>query len=219
MTFDPNRRLARTVVDPYEVDVELKRIFGLTRVPFEQVIRQGDNERRKTNADDAAGADGYYAWTRTLRTLRRETRKQDGWHRHSFRNIPGTSNNDESIVIAVSSGDECTGRNGNDPSTKNIKGWDAEVAVDGNRLRLGEFAPFEDGPIDFYYLLYRLSDDGMWAEVSQPVFRDSTGHVTGWSLRLLLGEIHPHGGRATRRSTTPVAPVQAIDVAVERKSA
>lgn len=217
MVFDPNQRSARTVADRYQVDLMLDRTFGLTRLPFEQAVRHGDSERRKTNADDAPGAGGYYAWTRTLRALRRETRKDAGWHRDAFRNIPATFSNDKSKVIAVSSGDECTGRNGPDPSTKNIKGCDAEVAIDGNRLRYDEFDPFDDGPVDFFYLLYYMTDDGMWAEVSQPTFRDTTGHITGWGVRLLLGEILPHGGHATRRPAAPVSPVQPIDVSVERK--
>lgn len=217
MTFDPQRRYARTYADPYEVDYQLDRIFGLTRLPFEEAVRSGDHERRRTTKDDALGADGYYAWTRTLRTLRGGTRQVAGWHRGDFRRIPVTLSNDETKAIAVSSGDERTGRDGEDPATKNIKGWDAAVAVEHNRLRFNDISPFDDDPVEFYYLLYYLTDQGMWAEVSEPLFQADDGRITGWGTRLLLGEILPHGGRTTRRPADPVGPAKPIDVLVNRK--
>jgi hypothetical protein len=222
MTIEPGPLFHRTVSDPYEVDLLLDRLFGLQRSVFVEAVRRGDNERRIPRADDAPGADGYYAYNRTLAALRINARKTGGWHRGSFRNIPVTLNEDETVAIAVSSADERTGKDGDPPSTKNIKGEDATVAIDGNVLRNDECAPFDDAPVDFYYLLYFMTDEGIWAEIAEPTYKGADGRIVGWGWRLLLGETHLDGERGKRRQGSPVAPTTpatAIDVAVTRKTA
>ena len=212
----PLNRYSHIVADPYEVDVALADVFGLTRAVFERAVLAGDLERRRTVSDDAPGAPGYYAYNGTLRSLRRESRRQGGWHPGLFRAIPVSYDSSENLAITVSSADERTGRIGEDPSTKNIKGGDAAAAIDGNQLALDDYRPFDE-PVDFFYLLFSSDDEGVFAEVSMPTFQDESGRITGWSPRFILGRIGGDDSKPSARRTD-LAPTGDVDVIVERKA-
>jgi hypothetical protein len=218
MGTDPHPQAALIYSNPYDVDLQLRARFGLSRDPFVKAVRAGDLERRMTTGDDAEGAAGYYLWTRTLRELRAETRTEAGYHPGKHLLIPATLNNDESIAIAVSSGDNRTGRFGLDPSTANVKGAATERAVAGNKRKL-PFGRGADEPVDFWYLLVDATNGELWAEVAQPRDYDHTGHVSGWYIRILLGLIAPDGGGARRRTDLAPAASPAIIVPVTRRSA
>lgn len=209
MAKNPHPYAARVISDPKEVDLRLAKL-GLSRPPLVDATLAGDVYRRSRTEMDAPGADGYFQWDGALRVLREQTAEAHQWHRELYLRIPVTFNNDESIAIAVSSGDENTGRNGPDPSTKNVKGSATEDAVDVNRK-----LPFGRGEagVDFWYLLIDATDDGVWAELARPILRDAMGRVNGWTDRLLLGRVDLEEGAALRVPHEPPS----YDVKVSRR--
>lgn len=214
---------ATVFVEPYEVDLELSRRIGLSRGVLESVARQLLAESRRTTVDDADGADGYYAWTRGLRVLRVESRMEAGWHREKLAGIPATFNAEETVAIAVSSGDEYTGIDGDkDPSTKNVKGPASIVAIDGNVLRHGDFAPFDAPAPDFWYFLFFIDGDDVRIELSMPTFRDASGKISSWKYRIVIGTVAPEGDAPISRKPIGNAGDDSgvvVDVPVQRKSA
>jgi hypothetical protein len=178
---------ARLIFEPYEVDLRLHQL-GVTRTPLEEAVRQGSLQRRLCTADDFYGAPGYLAWARALRVTRQELRKQHGWHKGDFLRIPVAYNEDESVAVAVSSGDDRVGLPGDDPSTKE-KGPSTVAAVGESSQPELQFASDEIG-VDLWYLLTYESNEGeLRAELSSPRFTDEEDKISGWYERVIFGRI------------------------------
>lgn len=212
---NPNPYAACVYSEAYEVDLQLARRFGLTRDVFVDAALKGDGQRRLATHDDPDGTDGFNFWTRSTRALRVNARRA-GWHNEKYQQIAATFNNDESVAIAVSRGDDKTGRLGDDPKTRTVKHGGTLAAVEQNRLPYGR----DDGEpgVDFWYLLVDASDEGVWAEVSRPL--DASGGVVDqWQYRIVLAECTPDGGARRKDSTEPIVPKSNIHVPVSRKAA
>jgi hypothetical protein len=208
--------LAKVIIEPAEVSLELAKM-GLSRAPLIEASLMGDLHRRTCTGLDVASAPGFYLWSRALRVLREQTARELQWHPGDYLQIPVTYNNDESIAVAVSSGDDRTGRSSDaDPATKNLKGFATVDAVANNKLVFGK--PIDEQAVDFWYLLIDAGDEGVWIEVSRPTFVDGVSQrVTGWSHRIVIGRVDQFDdGGAKRRP--PIAPVMPdIDVPVTRR--
>jgi hypothetical protein len=209
-------RQARVYVDPYEVDARLDQL-GLRRAAMELAVEQGELQRRLCTPLDFSATPGYVAWGRTLRAVREETIPL-GWHPGDLLQIPVTYNPDESIAVAVSSGDENTGvLTDRDPATKTVKGQATIHAVEANKIPFGR-NPYDDEEdmigVELWYLLYCSDEHGLRAELSSPRTMDTAGRIAGWSERILLGTIG--GDDAQAAPLTDISPV--LDVPVLRKS-
>lgn len=224
MTEAPNPRAARVYVDPNEVDLRLAQL-GLSRAPLVHAALAGDLLRRGCTRWDAPMTPGFYMWSRAVSVLREDTHAIHGWHPDDFLRIPVTFNNDETMAVAVTGGDERTGKNGDDPATKTVRGQATIEAVEGNRkLRFGRgYDDSEEPGVDFWYeLIYATDEDGVWCEFSRPSTIDpETGGAITWDERIILGRIDPEdGAKATkRRGSVPPQSTPEINVPVRRKSA
>lgn len=202
----------RIHIEPYEVDLRLDQL-GVSRAPFVEAARQGDLQRRLATEDDFYATAGYTGWARSLRVLRQETRALHQWHKGDFLRIPVTYNTDETIAVAVSMGDECTGLPGEDPTT-NAKGPSTVIAVEEASQGALNFDADETG-VDLWYLLtFATPDDELRAELSRPRFTDEQFKISGWHERILFGRLDPD---QDARIKHPIASDPTITV--RRKSA
>ena len=203
-------------ITPYEVAARLGEL-GISREPLELAVLQGDLQRRLATPDDYYSAAGFSSWNRMLRVLREELRRDAQWHRGDFLRIPVVFNPDESVAIGVASGDWRTGE-GDDPRgpTTNPKGPATIEAVEisGGRGQLD----FPAEGVDLWYLVYRLTDDGLWAELSRPRDVSDAAEISGWSERILIGRIDPDSPLPAVK-TKPSESNPEIAVDVRRKSA
>jgi hypothetical protein len=202
-----------------EVDLRLAQL-GWSRAPFIQAAVESDLMRRSCTHMDAPGVPGYYVWSRGYRVMNDELCAKHGTHPGLYLQIPVAYDVDEMRAIAVSSGDSNTGRLGDDPSTKNIKGSATIEALAGNRkLPFGRDLSDEEYGVDFWYSLIDANDDGIWIEISRPTTVDRVGHVEGWSERIVIGRVDLGGGGGRKRTKpqTPPSTGDAIDVPVSRK--
>lgn len=210
----PFGRQSRLFIDPYEVDLRLSQL-GLSRYPIVEAAQQGDFQRRTASPDEPNGASGYYLWARTLRHLRQSTREHHQWHRGLFRRIPVAYNPQATVAVAVSSGDERTGKPGPDPATKNVKGVATAEAVQNNVNQYQVDLGFEDGVDFFYVLINATDDDGIWVEVSRPDGMDDEGRPDKWAERILIGRVDPFG--SAQKTIRPDNPNGEIDILVPRR--
>ena len=201
---------SRVYIDPYEVDARLAEL-AVQRTWLEEAALQGELQRRLTSPLEFDGAPAYKAASMGLRVIR-ELSIGAGWHPERYMSIPVAFNNDETVAISVTEGDEYVGVLGErDPSTKAIKGPNTAKVVDDNRL-------FEFPPVSFWYFLtYSDERQTLRAELSSPAIEEG-GRVSQWLERILLGSITGTAVAAPLTDTMPPA-APAPEVVVRRRSA
>jgi len=214
MNTEPSKRRATVYSEPIEVVAELRKL-GVTREILETALKQGEAQRRLGSNLDPKPSPAYNAWARTVRVLREGVLDLGtGWHPEEPSGIPMIANADETVALAVSSGDENTGRpeTGTDPATRNAKGEATAIVVAHNvQESLDIPAPTT------WVLLYDSALDGLFAELSCPESLAANGYIDSWSERIVLGQIDL--GEAEKRSDAPVEPpADAPDVQVVRRT-
>jgi hypothetical protein len=209
--------LAKVYVEDYDVNLRLHQL-GITGAPLVEAAQQGHLQRRLCTSDDFYAAPGFLDWTRTLRTMRKEMRSAHNFYNGDFLQIPVTFSPNGLMAIAVTTGDEWTGINGDKDPTTRDKGPQTYAAVVANRdpnttLDLD----YEDQGVDLWYLMrYINEDDELLTELSLPRFTNEKFEINGWYERILFGRIDPHDDGV--KVIPPVAPSN-IDIPVERKYA
>ena len=202
---------SRVYIDSYEVDARLKRLSGLTRVPLVEAVLRGDNARRNTGPLELPSSPSFNAVSKGVEALREETIAL-GWHPSRFLNIEVAMNNDETIAITVTEGDEFTGvRAERDPHTVALKGPNTTKAADDNRL-------FEEPPVSLWYLLTRSVEEGLFAELSSPS-AGNDGVIIGWNERILLGNVSAPSGVGLAVPSQRISPSEQAIVNVVRRQA
>jgi hypothetical protein len=135
-----------------------------------------------------------------------------GWHPGRYLNIEVAWNNDETIAITVTEGDEFTGVFAErDPQTVAMKGPNTSKAIDDNRL-------FDEPPVSIWYLLTHASEEGLFAELSIPI-ADADGVIFGWYERILLGNVGESDGNALAVPRQRISPSEQAIVNVVRRQA
>lgn len=214
MDINPTYPPARIVVEPYEVDLRLHQL-GVSRQAFIEAALQGDLQRRLCTPDDFYATAGYSSWARTFRITRRRLRELHDWHNGSFLRIPVSYNEEDTMAIAVSPGDERTGLPGEDPST-NAKGPWTVAAVEESAAQGTLDLDGDDVGVDLWYLLtYSSDDDGVRIELSNPRLTDERQRISIWHERIIIGRIDPGG---EPQAEIPIVPSD-ITIDVPRKSA
>lgn len=137
-------------------------------------------------------------WAVTLRRLRQGTALL-GWKPSNDRQYSVALSGDDSIAIAVATGDSNTGRQGVDPSTMSPKGPRTLEAVAANQLCLDLRLPGANEPSSIqeghsnlretWLLLIHLDNAEVRSELSLPSSLDGDDRVTGWRERILLPAI------------------------------
>jgi hypothetical protein len=141
---------------------------------------------------------GTAFWAETTRALR-EGLFAAGWTRKNESNLPLVVNENETLAIAVSSGNEETGRKDGTPGTRSAKGPRTAAAVRVNQQQqafdfMDPEAVIESlktaGRATWLFLTYRdLSAQELRCELSRPISMTEDGHVDQWGERILLEPI------------------------------
>lgn len=197
-------------------------VLGIPAQILKGAALSGQEAGNTCTEHDPPNFKGFLAWARTVRRLRDELAPR-GWTPSNTRGYATTMNPNETLAIAVASGDGGTGLSDREPSTRSTKGPATVAAVAQNQLALfvdpSEAPPRVDpeqaASIQTWLLLFHLEEDGeeIRLELSLPEGLDEEGYVVSWRERIVLEPI-PFGYEA------PVTeePAQEIDIAVERRT-
>ncbi len=211
------RHQGRVLSDRYEVDERLLQL-GMTRDFAITCAFQGDLERRSTPAFAFDGHDEYVANSWIRHAMCEHGGETDGgWHPGHHHGIPVAFNHNHTIAINPTAGSEGTGQPHGAPVNRSSKGpWTRKAAEESAATPLFLPEEFDQVPVDFWWFFTRRDDDGLWAELFAPVIEDG-GHASGWTERVLFGNIGGNGGPG-RIAPLP-APAPAPDITIARRSA
>lgn len=168
--------------------------LGLEYEQLERALLRADAEAKLTSDLEPPTAEGITRYNKTNRFLREEL-VPAGWRFDNSQNFCRTIDPSGTFAIVASSGDEGAGTwvPGHKPSTKYSKGETAVRAVAANTqpaLDLGE--EFADEPVVLpaavWYLLYRVTSDHIFVELSLPSAIEG-GRIVDWSERIILDPI------------------------------
>jgi hypothetical protein len=174
-----------------DVEAALSHLGVPMRV-LNEAVQTGYLSRISRTANDAPNAAGFYQWNETLRSLR-DSMVSLQWQRNDDGNWPTMVHPEKKISIAVSSGNQNTGKVNGIPSTKSSKGPRTAQAVNANQqMYLGpDFEPQVstcevDSQNETWLLLFYTDAEELRAELSLPVKIDCEGHVNAWRERIIL---------------------------------
>jgi hypothetical protein len=202
-----------------EDDEDRLRQLGLTTEEVSKAVERGIVERMNCTLFDPPSYPGVVQWARTVRDLR-ETLVPNGWRADNTRNFSTVVSPNELVAIAVSTGDERTGREGDpEPRTKYPKGTVFLAAVNRNvQLSLfGEMIIDADGAVlsktRTWTLLMRTDavTKEVRVELSLPAQIGDDGRVIAWSERIIFTPFS--FGDTLPGDDDP--PIEGIDVPVE----
>lgn len=192
--------------------------LGLEEDPLRDVPRRGYLGYASCTANHPPLIPGILFWGETVRALR-EYLLPLGWSRSDENNYSLVIDPSGRVAIAVSTGDDGTGRVETIPSTKASKGPSTIEAVNVNQIRF-TFGMEPTAPADAvdrseerdtWILLIHRSLNEIRCELSLPSSVTVDGHIDGWRERILLGSI-PLDGDLVEVVPPPTLPDITIDV-------
>jgi hypothetical protein len=188
---------AGLIKDPIRANQRLREL-GLTREILRNAVTAGQLAHLSCTANHPPLMRGVYAWGETIRSLR-EQLAPVGWMRSDANNFSLVVNDDRSVSIAVATGDDETGNEYGNPTTRSKKGPRTATAVLENSRQMPLFAELEvPAPLDpeqvglTYFLLVRRIGERVRSELSLPT-SIVDGRVKDWSERILLDDIEFDG--------------------------
>lgn len=191
--------------DPDDVPTRLAAL-GLTVDDLHQAIRYGYLARLGCNANDPAGFAGITLWARTTRGLR-ERLAPAGWKKKDGK-LATVVNENETVAIVVSTGDDDTGIATGAPKTKFAKGPATAEAVEANAQ--GELFPLSEvlteNPVTWVLLISveRAADKTVIrSELSRPAELDLDGRIGSWYERIVLPSMVDDDDRGSRDEPEP----------------
>lgn len=198
--------------------------LGLRPEYLSDALLAGELARDSCTANDPRSAGGFFAWSRSVRSLR-EILAHLGWFRDDDA-ISTVVSPDGSIAIDVVTGNDDTGQThaGATPNTKYPKGPATERAVNSNQHSLLDLLEWEEGAVEqtagatrqtWMLLRKRVGDDLLLAELSLPESMTEQGYVERWSVRIIL-DIDIGPALAVQEGNSSGEPP--IDVPVRRRT-
>ncbi len=196
----------------YEVDQRLDEL-GLSRPFLVRCAAQGDVDRRNVPVFGFDGHPEYAANSRILSALCEYGGETDGgWRRGNFHRIPVAMNANDTVAIHATAGTAGTGKVEGDPHNRSLKGpWSQRAA--NPQPTLGP--DVDEMPPDFYWFFTNRDNDGLWAELYQPILGDQ-GVCIDFTERIILGNIG--GPTDPIRQTNPADPIRPSDISVTRRA-
>lgn len=198
--------------------------FGLTLTIFQDIgarIFGGYNQATPNDARTAAGTYAYLAAIRALRDILCPL----GWQLHREGNIEMILPASSQFAITASSGDENTGREENEPQTRNSKGNQTSELVFNNNQRylFPEMEPtppsYEPEQTPTWFLLYHVDLDRNETrmELSLPINIDiATMKINQWKERIILSEVKFDGTPINRANQHEL--YSDFDIEIKRKT-
>lgn len=202
--------------DPEEGRLRLAEL-GLTFDDLYRAMRYGYLARLSCNSNDPPSTVGFLLWARTTRGLREQLAPR-GWMK-SDKKLSVTVNPDETIAIAVSTGDDATGLVDGEPKSRFPKGPATREAVAINADAQGELFPLAEvtkRPPTTWFLLLSVEKQKektvIRAELSLPSSMDEEGRIGGWFERIVLPVIEDSDDADRRRRDDDTGPDFDVDV-------
>jgi hypothetical protein len=192
--------------------------LGLTESELHQAIEAGELERGTCHPDYPATARGYYTYAATVAMLRRVL-KMKGWTRYMEKNLELTLSPDGATAIAVSSGDEGTGRKQTgsgetSPQPRSPKGPMVVSAAQGNYQLSFPWGNQKPATHRTTWLLLHFRDrNEIRCELSSPAGIDETGRVTDWLERIILSPVRLSDAELTPAPVPEDEPPIEFDIA------
>jgi hypothetical protein len=210
---------------PGEVPARLAEL-GLNEEVLREAVERGQAAWASCTPNHPAQFPGMWAWAEAVNALR-ERLIPEGWTRINNENLPLTVDAAGRVCIAVSTGDENTGRADASPCTRSSKGPRTRSAVTDNarqyrlfediRLRPEELEEI-NGKMTWILLFHRDARAGeVRSELSRPIRMNIEGQVAGWAERIILGVSRFGGDRSEVSTDVPQTPN--VVVKVIRRSA
>lgn len=200
--------------------------LGLEEVKIAEIVKRGYVAFTNCTPNDPPLFPGFSAWATMVRALR-EYLLPEGWERCDNNNYSLVINPAGSVAIAVATGDDATGRNGVQPTTKSSKGPSTAEAVTSNQLQLDFGFPMVEVPTSAdaspeeqrmtWILLVHRARGEVRCELSLPTSMGSDGRVDGWRERIILGAIPTDPDLVEITSPTPPNQPE-INVDVKRRA-
>jgi len=134
---------------------------------------------------------GLVMWAEVVASLRNLLRPM-GWHRPDSSVYEVVINAEDTLGIAVASGDEATGNPDATPSNKSPKGRYTVMAVDANRQAdmFADMLPTKvpTSELETWFLLHHFDakKKERRIELSRPFDMDADGKIIEWSERIIL---------------------------------
>jgi len=210
--------------EPRDVDQRLA-VLGLDREVLTTAALQGLAGWASCTQNHPPTYPGTVAWAECTRAIR-EGLLTRGWTRKNETNLPLVINSDETMAIAVASGDAATGKEEEFPCTRSAKGPKTAEAVRINRQRNFEF--MDPGPViesintpgrsTWLFLAYRdLVARVLRIELSRPISMSDDGHVDEWAERIIMTAI-PFGDNPQLLDDTNANQTPEISIDIQRLS-
>jgi hypothetical protein len=208
----------KIVVEIQDVNSRLAEL-GLEHASLIEALRQANLYRVRTTDHHPKLYRYQIMYGETVAALR-DLLVPNGWSKSDDGNYELVVNADNTIAIAVASGDDATAVATRTPSNKSPKGRHTIDAIHINRQadmfsELLETAERAKTDVSTWILLHKVSNNQILAELSKPNEIDEHGIIFSWSERIVLGAIPLDGEKVT--ITAPQLPD--IDISISRKSA
>lgn len=216
-------------------------------IPDPEILRvaleAGELERSSHHRNVPAMSVGCIGWGVSVGELRNRLAPY-GWIANSEGRLETTLNLKMRVAVAITSGDEATGRADQTPKTKHKKGVATEAAIEENAQQLSLFSTISPsdpayeptpqlrpvaGPADvsppiqaedvpegvmLWVLLKARDRDQIRCELSLPLAYGIDGYVNMWAERIILPPIDLDGAK---KAFTPLEPTPSIEVSVTRR--
>jgi hypothetical protein len=181
-----------------EAEVRLAEL-GLSSALVRRVVQRADGEARTCTAMDPTNLAGMIRWGRTNRFFREETYML-GWSYDNPKNLPRTIGPTGEFAVVATSGNEATGDERFNPSTRYAKGVATSDAIEANGqlafqfvdeavgVALGE-STNDASSIWTWLLLYCVMTDRVQIELSLPSTVSRSGYVEHWRERIIISAV------------------------------
>jgi len=192
--------------------------LGLTEKIISDAVQSGHAAWANCTENHPALLRGIVSWGTPMFSLREDLIPL-GWERVEDHNLPLVLNPDGSLAITIATGDENTGIEEKNPSTKSTKGPHTISSIVNNQLVLfGEIGkPVESGQVKnrvtWILLFHRdTKKSEVRFELSLPSKINGEGYVDEWSERIIF-TAHPFEGSTVKiTEDLPQSPNINIDV-------
>lgn len=214
---------AQVFVDPDDVASQLA-MLGLGVVPLHRAVQSGYLAKAGCTSNDPVSYPGTTFWARTMRGLR-DLLLPEGWTKTDEDGYSLVVSPDESMAVAVATGDDATGIPTRTPKTNRPKGPATAAAVQANaQIELFDAREVVKLPTSVssaratWVLLIKdiTVDDRHFvrSELSLPAIVGDDGRIEDWHRRLILPEMVDDDDRAAQQ---PADPGPDFDVDVRRR--
>lgn len=200
--------------------------LGLREELLIEGVKRGQAGRASCTRNHPAIYHGFRAWAETVCGVR-DLLRPLGWTRADSGNLPLTVDAGKKIYIAVSTGDEDTGRRGCSPCTRSKGPLTRSVVKEnadqyrlfqevGVRLRPDDLKEINDRMTWILLFHYDANANEVRCELSRPIRMNNDGEVDGWAERIILGSISPSGDRIKVPDNVPQTPDVTVDIKRKR---